>query len=179
MIMGYAGRINANETISDTIREQAEIIRKQSVKIKELVQDLNLVSRLEYEMQPLHKEQIRLSKLIRSYAAELLNSGISDAYTIDIAPEAENSLLECDTRLISRAIGNLVQNSIRHNPQGCKIQLTLENTDGVLILTVADNGVGLPSEKLKELEESLTTWKAPMNDWICGMGWVYYLFARL
>ena len=153
MIMGYAGRINANETISDTIREQAEIIRKQSVKIKELVQDLNLVSRLEYEMQPLHKEQIRLSKLIRSYAAELLNSGISDAYTIDIAPEAENSLLECDTRLISRAIGNLVQNSIRHNPQGCKIQLTLENTDGVLILTVADNGVGLPSEKLKELEE--------------------------
>lgn len=153
MIMGYAGRINANETISDTIREQAEIIRKQSVKIKELVQDLNLVSQLEYEMQPLHKEQIRLSKLIRSYAAELLNSGISDAYTIDIAPEAENSLLECDTRLISRAIGNLVQNSIRHNPQGCKIQLTLENTDGVLILTVADNGVGLPSEKLKELEE--------------------------
>ena len=62
-------------------------------------------------MQPLHKEQIRLSKLIRSYVAELLNSGISDAYTIeiDIAPEAENAMLECDARLISRAINNLVQ----------------------------------------------------------------------
>lgn len=155
MIMGYAGRITSNETASDTVREYAEIIRKQSVKIKELVQDLNLVSRLEYEMQPLHKEQIRLSKLIRSYVAELLNSGISDSYTIDvdIAPEAENSSLECDTRLISRAINNLVQNSIKHNPQGCKIQLTLENTDGILILTVADNGVGLTSEKLQELEE--------------------------
>ena len=154
MIMGYAGRIAADGTASGRIREQAEIVRKQSIKIKELVQDLNLVSQLEYEMQPLHKEQIRLSKLIRSYVAELLNSGISDAYTIeiDIVPEAENAMLECDARLISRAINNLVQNSIKHNPQGCKIQLSLKNTGETLILAVADNGVGLTPEKLQELE---------------------------
>ena len=155
MIIGYAGRIAANEATTDKVREQAEIVRKQSVKIKELVQDLNLVSQLEYEMQPLHKEQIRLSKLIRSYVAELLNSGISDAYTIeiDIAPEAENAMLECDARLISRAINNLVQNSIKHNPQGCKILLSLKYTEETLTLSVADNGVGLTPEKLQELEE--------------------------
>ncbi len=56
MIMGYAGRIAENESASKTIQEQAEIVRKQSVRIKELVQDLNLVSQLEYEMQPLHKD---------------------------------------------------------------------------------------------------------------------------
>ena len=155
MIMGYAGQIAGNEAANNTIREQAEIVRKHSVKIKELVQDLNLVSQLEYEMQPLHKEQIRLSKLIRSYVAELLNSGISDAYTIeiDIAPEVENAMLECDARLISRAINNLVQNSIKHNPQGCKVQLSLKSTGKTLILAVADNGVGLTPEKLQELKE--------------------------
>ena len=155
MIMGYAGRIAADKTASGGIREQAEIVRNQSVKIKELVQDLNLVSQLEYEMQPLHKEKIRLSKLLRSYVAELLNSGISDAYTVEIelAPEAENAMLECDARLISRAINNLVQNSIKHNPQGCKIRLSLETTGETLLLTVADNGVGLTPEKLQELEE--------------------------
>ena len=154
MIMGYAGRIAANEATTDTVREQAEIVRKQSVKIKELVQDLNLVSQLEYEMQPLHKEQIRLSKLIRSYAAELLNSGISDAYTIeiDIAPEAENAMLECDARLISRAINNLVQNSIKHNPQGCTICLSLVVSKNQLILAITDNGTGLSAKKLQELE---------------------------
>ena len=154
MIMGYAGRIAADETASRGIREQAEIVRKQSAKIKELVQDLNLVSQLEYEMQPLHKEQIRLSKLIRSYVAELLNSGISDTYTIeiDIVPEAENAMLECDARLISRAINNLIQNSIKHNPQGCKILLSLKYTEETLTLSVADNGVGLTPEKLQELE---------------------------
>lgn len=155
MIMGYAGRIAADKAASEGVKEQAEIVRNQSVKIKELVQDLNLVSQLEYEMQPLHKEKIRLSKLIRSYVAELLNSGISDAYTVEIelAPEAENAMLECDARLISRAINNLVQNSIKHNPQGCKIRLSLEDTGETLLLTVADNGVGLPPEKLQELEE--------------------------
>ncbi len=155
MIMGYAGRIAANEATTDTVREQAEIVRKQSVKIKELVQDLNLVSQLEYEMQPLHKEQIRLSKLIRSYVAELLNSGISDAYMIklDIASEAENAMLECDARLISRAVNNLVQNSMKHNPQGCEICLSLAASKNQLILAVTDNGTGLSEEKLQELEE--------------------------
>ena len=155
MIMGYADRIAADKTASEEVRKEAKIVRNQSVKIKELVQDLNLVSRLEYEMQPLHKEEIRLSKLLRSYAAKLLNSGIPDAYTveIDLAPEAEDAMVECDTRLISRAVGNLVQNSIRHNPQGCKIRLSLENTGKTLLLTVADNGVGLTPGKLQELKE--------------------------
>ena len=155
MIMGYAGRIAANETTSNTVREQAEIVRKQSVKIKELVQDLNLVSQLEYEMQPLHKEMVRLSKLLRSYVADLLNTGISDSYNIGIkiTPDAENAVLECDARLISRAVNNLVQNSIKHNPQGCEVCISLTASQNHLILAVTDNGMGLPAEKLQELEE--------------------------
>lgn len=156
MIMGYAGRIAEDETASASIREQAGIVRNQSVKMKELVQDLNLVSQLEYEMQPLHVKPVRLSKLIRTYAAELLNSGISDAYTIgiEIADETETMALEGDARLLLRAISNLVQNSIRHNPKGCEIRLALENADDCLMFSVADDGVGLSSEKRKELEET-------------------------
>ena len=154
MIMGYASRIAENKAAGEDIREQADTIRSQSVKIKELVQDLNLVSQLEYEMQPLNKEQIRLSKLIRTYAAELLNSGVPDAFTmeIDIAPEAENATLECDARLISRAINNLVQNSIKYNPQGCELCISLKASENQLVLAVTDNGVGLSAEQLRELE---------------------------
>ncbi len=61
--------------------------------------------------------------------------------------------MECDARLISRAINNLVQNSINHNPQGCTISLFLACSDTAIFLTVADNGVGLSAEKLRELEE--------------------------
>lgn len=155
MIMGYAGRIASDTAASGNIQQEAEIIRAQSAKIKDLVQDLNLVSQLEYEMQPLHKVPVRLSKLLRSYAADLLNAGIGEKHSIEveISPDAENAVIECDARLISRAVGNLVQNSINHNPQGCTISLRLDCSDNTVSLTVADNGMGLSPEKLRELEE--------------------------
>ena len=155
MIMGYAGRIASDRLASGNIQQEAEIIRTQSAKIKDLVQDLNLVSQLEYEMQPLHKEPVRLSKLLRSYAADLLNAGIGENHSVEveISPKAEPTIIECDARLISRAIGNLVQNSINHNPQGCDIFLSLDCSSVNVSITVADNGVGMSAEKLRELEE--------------------------
>lgn len=155
MIMGYAGRIAEDDAASGSIRQEAEIIRAQSAKIKDLVRDLNLVSRLEYEMQPLHKEPARLSRLLRSYAADLLNAGIGEKHSIEveISPEAETAVINCDARLISRAVGNLVQNSISHNPQGCTIRLCLACSDTAISLTVADDGAGLSAEKLRELKE--------------------------
>ena len=155
MIMGYAQRIAGDHGASGNIQQEAEIIRAQSAKIKDLVQDLNLVSQLEYEMQPLHKEPVRLSKLLRSYAADLLNAGIGEKHSIEveISPEAETAVIDCDARLISRAIGNLVQNSINHNPQGCNIFLSLDCSSENVSITVADNGVGMSAEKLRELEE--------------------------
>ncbi len=155
MIMGYAEQIEHVKNIDIHIRREAEIIRQQSVKIKELVQDLNLVSQLEYEMQPIHKNAVRLSSLLRSYAAELLNMGFPNGYSIklDITPVAETVFFNCDSRLISRAVNNLVQNSIQHNPMGCDIILSLDYTTDIISMSVSDNGIGLSTEKLKELKE--------------------------
>ncbi len=155
MILGYSGRIASDKTADSSIKEQAEIVRQQSIKIKELVQDLNLVSQLEYEMQPIHKEPVRLSKLLRSYAVEQLNGGLSEAYPVEveIKPAAENAMLECDSRLIVRAINNLMQNSIKYNPRGCEIRLSLDSSETAMLLVVEDNGIGLSPKELQELEE--------------------------
>lgn len=85
----------------------------------------------------------------------LLNAGIPEQYSLEteISKDAETAVIECDARLISRAVSNLVQNSIHHNPQGCTISLRLSCPDTAILLTVADNGVGLSDEKLRELEE--------------------------
>jgi len=155
MIMGYAERIAHEKSADSHIRKEAEIIRQQSVKIRELVQDLNLVSQLEYEMQPIHKSPVNLAGSIRSYTAELLNTGLPGKYSIniEIAPAAETVLFDCDARLISRAVGNLVQNSISHNPDGCDIALSLDCMDKSISLSISDNGLGLSAEKLNELKK--------------------------
>lgn len=153
MIMGYSARIARDSDTDCSIRDQAKIIQSQSRKIKTLVEDLNLVSRLEYEMQPLHTETMKLSKLLRSYLAELLNGGFpeNDTVDIEIAPAAENVMFKCDARMVSRAVNNLVQNSINHNPQGCHIRLSLDCDPKTVFLVVSDDGIGLSPEKLKEL----------------------------
>ena len=154
MIMGYAERIANDKDAGEQIKEQAAVISRQSVKIKDLVQDLNLVSKLEYEMQPLQKENIRLSKLLRSYAIDLINSGLPDCYSfeVNISPDSENISIECDAKLITRAVNNLVQNSIHSNPDGCTIILALQVTEDKLLLTVQDNGIGISAEKLEEMK---------------------------
>lgn len=152
MILGYAQRLAGDPTASSRVRQEAGIIQRQSIRIKDLVQDLNLVSQLEYEMQPLHREQVRLSKLLRACAAELLNGGIEGTLLVEIPTEAEQAEAACDPRLLTRALCNLVQNSIQHNPQGCTIRMGLEAAEGEVVLTVTDDGVGLSEETLRELE---------------------------
>ncbi|MDO5424213.1 MAG: HAMP domain-containing sensor histidine kinase [Eubacteriales bacterium] len=155
MILGYAGRIAQNADAGEEVREQAVRIQRQSVRIRELVEDLNLVSKLEYDMQPLQKENVRAAKLLRSYAARLLNQGIPEgcAVELEVAPKMESRTLSCDARLLTRAISNLVQNSFRHNPQGCTVTLGLEGDERETVLFVADDGVGISEEKRRELEK--------------------------
>ncbi len=155
MIMGYSDRILETPGLDRKVCQEAGIIRSQSAKIKDLVQDLNLVSQLEYDMQPLHKRSIRLSKLLRSFAADLLNQGIDENYSIEIEIDSKAELVEIegDSRLILRAVGNLVNNSIHHNPQGCRIVLALHASKEAVCIVVADNGTGLSPQKQKDLEK--------------------------
>jgi K+-sensing histidine kinase KdpD len=90
---------------------------------------------------------------LRSYTAELLNAGIPEKYVIDmdIPGDAEQLKIECDERLIARALSNLFQNSMKHNPDGCTIKLALTYTDTAVCITASDNGVGVSGEKLREL----------------------------
>lgn len=70
MILGYASEMEDNSDLPKEQRHQSGIIRRQGEKLRSLVSDLNLVSMLEYEMQPLHLKDIRLSVLARQVVAD-------------------------------------------------------------------------------------------------------------
>lgn len=123
MILGYASEMEENHDLPEEQRNQAAIIRRQGERLRSLIRDLNLVSMLEYEMQPLHMKRLRLSVLIRQVVADFLNSGLDKKYTIELNLTYEEIRIQGDEKLLLRAIHNLIQNSIRHNPQGCNIFL--------------------------------------------------------
>lgn len=155
MVMGYSSQLEHDPALPPSKQEQAGIIRKQSERMKALINDLNLASKLEYDMQPLRKSEFSVAALLRSVAADFLNSGRSDRYSIEvcISESAQNASIYGDEALIKRAVSNLLSNSIRHNPDGCAITVTLE-TDGTnCSLSVSDNGIGFTQELLKTLTQ--------------------------
>ncbi|RXZ80906.1 sensor histidine kinase [Paenibacillaceae bacterium] len=153
MILGYASELEESAALPDEQRQHAAIVRRQGEKLRSLVSDLNLVSMLEYEMQPLHLKKIRLSVLARQVATEFLNDGLDERFEISLELVDEDLHIQGDERLLLRAITNLVHNSVRHNPEGCGIVLeTFRTADrSGYGFIVADNGQGIPKEQLPEV----------------------------
>ncbi|MGN0350072.1 MAG: sensor histidine kinase [Roseburia sp.] len=158
MIMGYAGEIEEDELIFFETRKQAGIIRSQAEKIKKLIADLNLVSKLEYSMQPLRIESVDLMELGRQVVVEFLNDGLEEKYEIDYDISEilqEPLLIEGDAFLLKRMLANLIQNSISHNPQGCHIVLAIRDTGKEWEYSVSDNGIGVQQEKIEQLNRGV------------------------
>jgi signal transduction histidine kinase len=62
-------------------------------------------------------------------------------------------ILDADLARLSQAILNLLDNAAKFTPQGVTISLDAREEAGALVLTIADNGVGIPREKLPEIFE--------------------------
>ena len=146
LITGYAEALASEEDLSPEDHQRAESIRRQSLIIRQLISDLNLTSKLEYNAQPLHMEEYRPAVLLREIAADYYNEGLSDCYEIDvkISDEAEQLRLTGDTGLMKRALRNVIGNSIRHNPEGCHIRASLFSDSGNVIWRFSDTGPGIP-----------------------------------
>ena len=153
VILGFAGQLEDDRTLPASAREQAACIRKQGEKLRSLISDLNLTSRLEYSMQPLRMEKVYFVELARQVVCEFLDGGLEERYEIEFSAnqESESVSILGDEALLKRALGNLIQNSIIHNPQGCRIAVSVLRGDVGITVEVADNGAGVSVEKLEEL----------------------------
>lgn len=156
IILGYADELKRDDQIPEESRKKMLLIRMESLRIKNLVNDLNLVSKLDYDSHFLHIEPVFPVKFLRGLIAEYLNDDFENHYNFEFFTEEKDLSvsIQGDANLLGRAVRNLIQNSIDHNPQGCKITVKLETEPKWLHITVADNGYGVSSEKLRQLKHT-------------------------
>ena len=128
VMLGYAGEIEDNDALPSDVQKQAGLIRKHGEKLRQLIFDLNLTSRLEYAMQPLQTAPVSPVELSRQVVSGYVNDGLDGRYEIDLyaGDGTETILIECDNALLTRMLENLIGNSITHNPDGCHICVSVE-----------------------------------------------------
>ncbi|HBE9319470.1 TPA: HAMP domain-containing histidine kinase [Clostridioides difficile] len=154
MIIGYAGELEESSSLSNREQEQVSIICNQGVKIRELVNDLNLVSKLEYNMQALNCDKIRVSAFLRELISEFINNNLDNDFYVELDILNEDIIIDADKKLLKRAISNLIQNSITHNQQGCNIRVTSKSDLDFCYIIVEDDGKGMSQEKINSLLKS-------------------------
>jgi signal transduction histidine kinase len=72
--------------------------------------------------------------------------------------------------LVSQALANLVDNAIKYTPPGGKVSVKLENSEAGPVLTVADNGPGIPPEDRPRVVERFVRLESSRNSPGTGLG---------
>lgn len=161
--MGTAERLAHDPAMPQEARDAAGVIVRQNERMRDFVSDLNIASRLEYDMQPLDVAPVCPAALVRQVAVDRLNAGLDERYSVEveIAPEAEQARLAADERLLARAVRNLLENAIRHNAEGCRIVLAARCAPhDMLEFSVSDNGAGIGKEALARLNAEASAMQA-------------------
>ena len=138
------------------LRKKASAIVRQSRRMKNLINDLNLASKMEYNMQPIVREEINAVALVRQIAVDFINMDVDGRYPIEW--ETDEELIVCricaDKELIKRAVSNLIQNSMNHNEDGCTVHVAVEEINGYCVISVEDDGAGASEEEIEKLNHA-------------------------
>lgn len=146
LIMGWAEQLERDAETPAASRQKATGIRNQCEKLRTLIDDLNLTSKLEYGAQPLRRKSLRAGPLFRALVAQFCENAQEKKCEIALeqSEQSEQAMLCADRALLERLLENLLNNSIRHNPGRVSITVRTEAAGGCFCLTVADDGCGYP-----------------------------------
>ena len=156
MIMGYAGQLENSKNLSEIERKKAAVIIRQSSRMKDLINDLNLASKLEYDMQPLTMKRENAISIVRQVIVEFMNTNIDDKFPIEwkTADTLSACFINADKDLLKRAVSNLIQNSINHNENGCVIYASIDDDNNTCKICIEDNGKGASDEQIDRLNNA-------------------------
>jgi two-component system OmpR family sensor kinase len=150
-IRGYAeltrrGRDQVPPDVAHALRR----VESEAARMTVLVEDLLLLARLDAG-RPLDSEPVDLSRLAIDAVSDAHVAGPEHRWRLDL-PE-ESVTITGDAARLHQAVANLLANGRTHTPPGTTVTTSLGVQDGHAVLSVVDDGPGIPAELMPELFE--------------------------
>jgi signal transduction histidine kinase len=158
------------ETPNDEQRRRyLEIVDRNSERLLELVSDLLFLAQIEAGKLGIERGQVDLSKIVDECIET--SSPVADARGIELVAKVDRvSRLQGDRARLAQVLDNLVSNALKFTENGGRVEVRLSAEDGLALLEVEDDGVGIPIEEQEHLFERFFRSSTATENAIPGTG---------
>lgn len=172
-ILGFSDILveQINEKNYTGIDEYAKIIRQSSQRAFDLLINLLEWARAQTGKLIFTPEVFNLKNLINDNIALLKSNANQKAITINVDMPNE-SITFADKQMISTVLRNLISNAIKFTHKGGEIKISVKQNEKEMLISVADNGIGIEPERIKNLfhiNKSIST-PGTNNEYGTGLG---------
>ncbi|MBZ9728715.1 response regulator [Salegentibacter sp. JZCK2] len=159
-IMGLADTM-ANEAKEEKTRNTSNVIKASSVRLLNLINDILDFSKIEKGELKLENEVFDLMEIMEQLRLSYKNQAEEKGLTFEF--HAQNNItgpVIGDANRLAQIVNNLLDNAVKFTPEG-SIRLEFETREGAgntleLSLKITDTGIGIATEKMETIFESLT-----------------------
>ncbi|MBN1802245.1 MAG: PAS domain S-box protein [Candidatus Lokiarchaeota archaeon] len=136
--------------MSDQVFEFVDIMQRGIKRLKDLVENLLDVSRLESRNFKINISTVNIAEIIKERVKELDYMARTRKLSVDIS-NIEDIILEVDKLLIGQVITNVISNAINNTPPGGTITIRTKQLKEQVDIVISDTGVGITKEEKSRL----------------------------
>jgi signal transduction histidine kinase len=163
-VIGLASAVNEDENLSADSRHMVQLIESTGSRTLDMIDEL-LNSGLSDEKENIEKKPVDLKTLL-SDLIELLQFKADEKQLTINFDNAGSVIVEVNYEKIWRVFSNIIANAIKFSHRGDSIQVSLNENheDNLVIVSIADNGIGIPEKEQNEVFEMFTEAKREGTD---------------
>ena len=134
-------------------RRFVEIIREHATRLARLTEDLLKLSRIEAGQLKLEFRPVSVTQLIESCVETAQLKAVPRRLSLDVRLPEGLPLVRGDANSLQEVLQNLLDNALQYTPAGGKIEVSALSSDGRVVVTVADTGIGIPQVEQERIFE--------------------------
>jgi PAS domain S-box-containing protein len=138
-------------------REVLADIEQETDRLRRIVEDLLVLSRLEYD-QPIMTEPV----LVQRIAERVADAARKRGRRVDINVPSDFDAVAADATYLEQVLRNLVSNADKYSPAGSPILITARHLNGEALISVLDEGRGVPVDEADRIFDRF--YRSEQND---------------
>ena len=160
--------IEVNESEDKTLSDGLKVILSESERLYTMVEELLDFSRIESGRMTLHRRRIDALAELDDAVSALRDRAEREGKTLHYESPSRVAAVDGDPDRIQQVFVNIIDNAIKYTDEGGEIVIRVAFEAQKLVITVSDNGCGIPEEALPHVKEKF--YKANMSVKGSGIG---------